>query len=50
MNKNYCYKKIQPQKYNGEETVKIKELHHVNQWYDNKKHSQSMTVSYKVDF
>ena len=31
------FKKISLPKYNIDETVKIKELHYVNQWYDNTK-------------
>ena len=32
-----CLKKSSPPKYNGEETVKIKGLHYVNQWQDAQK-------------
>ena len=32
-----CLKKSSPPKYNGEETVKIKGLHYVNQWQDTQK-------------
>ena len=37
MNKKICSERSSPPKYNGEETVKIKGLHYVNQWYDTQK-------------
>ena len=45
-----CLKKSSPPKYNGEETVKIKGLHYVNQWQDTQKLSLFLCLSYKVDF
>ena len=35
--KNIVFKKFSPPKYNGEEAVKIKRLHYVNQWNHNTK-------------
>ena len=32
-----CLKKSSPPRYNGEETVKIKGLHYVDQWFDTQK-------------
>ena len=37
MNKKICSERSSPPKYNGEETIKIKGLHYVNQWYDTQK-------------
>ena len=37
MNKIICSKRSSLPKYNGEETVKIKGLHYVDQWFDTQK-------------
>ena len=37
MNKIICSKRSSLPKYNGEETVRIKGLHYVDQWFDTQK-------------
>ena len=44
MNKQFCIEIFSPQKQKSEETVKIKGLHYVNEWYDHTKTIHNLLV------